>query len=580
MNTKTLSNSFLIVTALAAILLAFSMNASRVRAASIFDITFPIPELGNCADKDACKAYCADEANQSACQEFAANHGITPPAGGSQDQKLQALQKDGGPGNCAAGAKDPQDACKAYCDSTNHIDECVAYGKNHGLLSGDQLAQAEKVSAALKGGAKLPDGCTDQNSCKAVCENPSSIDQAKSCFAFGKAAGLLPPGFDEAQAEKVFQSIQDGIAPFKNPKDFQQCEHPADAATLQKCVDFGVKSGMLSQEQADVIKKTGGKGPGGCEGKDACDAYCSAHQQECFQFSKDNGLVTPEQEQQMQQGAAQFKQGLDQAPASVKTCIVAAIGQSTLNAITSASTMPDPSIGEKMRSCFDQGQQNQGGQGSGDNQGDNQFGSPQNGQNGPEQMGPPPGESGRFMPPPPGGYGSSSQMMWQGNRGEDMRGGPNGGSPSQGEPPQGPQQFPANMPPNQQGQDQHWGPNQQNWQSSDQRQMPPGMNGSQYGNGSPGQPMPPPPSQGDQMQPSGDSGQPQMMQPPPPGGMPQGMQEQGGSGTMPSPSSGNTSAPPPPPPPPSSPTSLLNSLKQSASALANVFSAIFWRRSD
>lgn len=478
MPTTIRSNSIASFVALAALALTiFSVGASHARAATIFDITFPIAELGGCTDKNSCKAYCADEVNHDACAQFATDHGLSPAPKNQRDERLRAVQADGGPGDCAVNAKDPQASCKAYCDSTDHISTCVAYGKSHGFLAGKQLADAEKVATALKNGAKLPEGCTDQNSCKAVCENPSTISQAKSCFAFGKAAGLLPPGFDEERAGKVFQAIQDGTAPFKSPKDFQQCEHPQDDATLQKCVDFGVKSGMLSETQAAVIKKTGGKGPSGCVGE-ACRAYCEEHQQECFQFSKENGLVTPEQEQQMKQGVEQFKQTLDLVPEAVKSCLASTVGQDALDAITSGATVPDRALGEKMRTCFEQNRPTGDGQ-TGQNP---KFGPPQGdaGQRG--QFGPRQGEQGQFT-------GSSSEMRSASSSGpgmpkyEDRRNGEQGGvlgrppQNKQGVPPQMKEQGQMNRPYEIQGHQPAFPPDQRMMQPQPGQVPPQGTNG-------------------------------------------------------------------------------------------------------
>ena len=49
---------------------------SFAAAASIFDITYPIAELGGCADQAACKAYCNDSAHITECVAFAEAHGL------------------------------------------------------------------------------------------------------------------------------------------------------------------------------------------------------------------------------------------------------------------------------------------------------------------------------------------------------------------------------------------------------------------------------------------------------------------------------------------------------------------------
>ncbi len=429
MNTKTRSNSILGFVLIVTALVFFSVVASRVQAASIFDITYPIAELGGCEDRLACKAYCEDEDNRSACEEFASNYGISSAPKIDKSEKMKQVKEDGGPGQCAAGAEDPQASCKAYCDSIEHIDECVAYGKSHGLLTGEQLVEAEKVSSALKRGAKLPEGCTNQSSCKETCENPSTIEQAKSCFAFGKEAGLLPDDFNEERAEKVFKAIQDGTAPFKSPKDFRKCENPESDEIMQKCMDFAVRSGMMDEKQAEIVKKTGGKGPGGCRGEKQCNAYCEKNQEECFQFSKDNGLINPEQEEQMKRGAEQFKQGIDNAPETVRTCLTSIIGQDKLDAVTSGTAMMDRSLGEKMRTCFEQNRPPEGERGQ-------SMGPPPEGE-GRQFMGPPQderqkqgpmenqpyspqqGERGRFMGPPQGG--EERRYMGPPQGGEDGR---------------------------------------------------------------------------------------------------------------------------------------------------------------
>src|SRR5437868_4200883 len=50
--------------------------SSTIVSAGTEGITFPIPELGNCADKDACRAYCNDPANMDAFISFAKAHGL------------------------------------------------------------------------------------------------------------------------------------------------------------------------------------------------------------------------------------------------------------------------------------------------------------------------------------------------------------------------------------------------------------------------------------------------------------------------------------------------------------------------
>lgn len=347
---------------------AFLLAAAAAHAAAQ-SIAFPIAELGGCTDQASCHAYCDQEANHAACEAFAQAHEFAAPAGaaaeaqGSADQSAAsaAILQDGGPGQCGKGAKDPESACRAYCDMTAHIQECVAYGKVHNLLVGDDLQEAQKVAAALQNGATLPAGCTNAASCKQVCESPKSIDQAKSCFSFAKAAGLLPPGFDENRAQKVFETIQSATStPFKSPKDFAKCDNPTDPSVLKACAEFAVHAGLMSEQEAQTLQATGGKGPGGCQGKDACDAYCSAHQDECFQFAKDHGLLSQDDQQHMQDSAAHLKEALDKAPDAVKQCITDTVGQDKLASMLSGSVPPGQDFAAAAQDCFGKMVQEQG----------------------------------------------------------------------------------------------------------------------------------------------------------------------------------------------------------------------------
>ena len=212
--------------------------ATTAYAKSIFDIEYPIAELGGCTDKTLCKAYCDDSLNQEACENFAASYGVGSVKEKQKERisRKELAVKDGGPGNCAANTDDPEKSCRAYCDIPGHMNECVAYGKSRGLLKGRDLEEAEKVMKALESGVALPEGCTSGESCKQMCEEPKNVGIARACFTFAEKAGLLPPHVDRAQAEKIFKLIEEGKAPFKSPKDFKQCENPESDEIMEKCL--------------------------------------------------------------------------------------------------------------------------------------------------------------------------------------------------------------------------------------------------------------------------------------------------------------------------------------------------------
>lgn len=327
-------------------------------SSSPFDIEFPIPELENCADKTACKAYCEDAKHQDACRAFAEKHGL----GASKqeaDETLQKLERDGGPSDCAKNAKNPALACKRYCDDVAHIEECVAYAKKHELMKGRELEEAEKVLSALRRGVKLPPQCKDARSCKEVCEDPADIKTARACFEFGKEAGLLPPDVSVEQAEKAFSALEKGEGPFKSFAEMRQCDNPPTDELMQKCIEFAEKAGFMSAEETEIVKKTGGKGPGGCRGKERCEAYCQEHSEECFTFAQEHGLIREEDKERMREGINHMREAMERAPEEVAACIRSAVPE--LEAILSGEKMPSPKIGEAMRRCFENHFRNQQG---------------------------------------------------------------------------------------------------------------------------------------------------------------------------------------------------------------------------
>ena len=347
---KILSNKEVSVTLAFGIAISAIFISSTTFAKSIFDITFPVAELGGCADKTACKAYCEVAENQSACESFAVQYGIGNVAEKKQERqsRIETIAKDGGPGHCALNATNPETSCRAYCSVKDHMNECVLYGKEHGLMKGKDLDDAEKVVKALQSGVELPAGCTDEKSCKQTCEEPKNVDIARACFAFAEKAGILPEGVNRDHAEKVFKLIEDGKAPFKSPKELKdQCENPSSDEIMQKCVAFATDNGLISAEDADIVKKTGGKGPGDCRGKEQCDLYCSEHQDECMKFAEEHNLIKPEEKARMKEGMARLKESLSNAPVEVKQCLSDAVGAGTLEQLRSARKLPRETLATK-----------------------------------------------------------------------------------------------------------------------------------------------------------------------------------------------------------------------------------------
>lgn len=386
--------------ALAVVLFAALVVDSVVLAKSASDIAYPVKELGFCKNEQECFAYCDKPENISSCVAFAEKHDLMSKEDAA---KAKAFVKAGnkGPGGCKGQAE-----CKAYCDDSAHLKQCIAFAKANDLMNKDELAEAEKVAQALEQGAtlpggcrdrrscdaycedtknlgecldfaekagvisseelaearqvqkalaagvKLPGGCKNKNDCDAYCENVSNMDE---CLNFAVAAGFIPE--DEAkEARRIMPLMKSGQMP-GSCKSKEQCEaYCANPDNMEECVAFAEKAGFMTKEEVEMFRKTGGKGPGGCRGKEECEEFCnnSNNQETCFQFGMEHGLISEEQLEEMRDGVERMREGLDMAPPEVRECLESALGSSMIAKIESDSFMPNPQMGEAMRSCFEQ----------------------------------------------------------------------------------------------------------------------------------------------------------------------------------------------------------------------------------
>lgn len=243
------------------------------QALSVFDITYPIPELGDCQDQSSCKAYCDDFTNAKACVAFAQKYGIQVEV---KTEQVQALQS--GPGGCQS-----ETECRAYCDDADNFNECIEFGKANGFISEKEYQEAKEF--AVQEG---PGGCQGQEECRAFCDNP---DNQVECINFGRDHGFI----DEEEAEMALKLVnQTGPGGCKGQECKTYCDNPEHS---EECIDFAVRNGFMDEEEAQRIKQfTVLEGPGGCKGQE-CRTYCDdlSHQGECIAFAEKNGMMSPEE---------------------------------------------------------------------------------------------------------------------------------------------------------------------------------------------------------------------------------------------------------------------------------------------
>jgi hypothetical protein len=197
-----------------------------------------------------------------------------------------------GLGNCAN-----EQECQTFCDNNENIKVCLEFGEKYGLMTSAEVEEAKKVMEYILSG-ETPGGCKTKQACDNYCDQDQNLIE---CINFAVKAGFI----SQEEADMAKKTGGKGPGGCKREECETYCD---DESHISECVDFAVQMGMMSQEEADRVKKTGGKGPGGCKSKEECDTYCNdfEHREECLTFAYENGFMTQEEyeqnKEQMNQG--------------------------------------------------------------------------------------------------------------------------------------------------------------------------------------------------------------------------------------------------------------------------------------
>lgn len=317
-----------------------------IASAQIENIKFPVEELGGCTSKENCHKYCELPGNMQTCLNFAEKNGLMSKEELSEARKFIAAGGKG-PGGCTS-----KESCESYCNDGGNIRECVSFAEKNGLMSQEELVEARKIVKALDSGAKLPGGCRNKQECEAYCSggNPNNM---KECIEFARTAGLMSEREIE-ESEKILKALDKGIAPPKCRGDEECAVYCSEPEHIEECVAFATAAGFMTEDQAQMMRKTGGKGPGGCIGRE-CETFCNdpANQEACFNWAKESGQIETDQNyQQMIEGRDRFKNEYGRMPTEVQQCLKENLG-SDLDKMLSGN-QPSPEAMSKMQTCFKQ----------------------------------------------------------------------------------------------------------------------------------------------------------------------------------------------------------------------------------
>lgn len=311
--------------------------------AQIESVQYPVAELGGCANENECRAYCDKPDNIEKCISFAEKHNLLGKDELKKGKKFaEIIKSGGGPGGCKN-----EKSCEDYCGDVSKIRECIEFAEKNGMMDANELEEAKKIDRALQSGGKLPGGCKNRQACESYCRSKEHIEE---CFSFAKQHGLISEE-EIKEAEKMIPLIKNGATPGQC-RTKEECEaYCNEDENLDECIDFASKNGLVTEQELEIMKKTGGRGPGGCRAR-ACETFCQKpeNREACINFAKENGLLSEEQMQTMREETGHVRKALENAPPEVRECV-----ENNAPGLLEGDSYGDGfevSIGERIRECF------------------------------------------------------------------------------------------------------------------------------------------------------------------------------------------------------------------------------------
>lgn len=346
---KTIKISYIILFAGLSLL---SFAVIQKATADAADIQFPVAELGNCKSETDCRSYCDKPENIPACLNFAEKNNLMAKGEIETARKFVATRNKG-PGGCTS-----KDSCETYCNDISHIDECVSFAEDNSMIPEEELKEAKKVRDAIKRGVKPP-ACGSKKQCDSYCESSEHMeecinfaieadlmsgeekensqkmlqavkkgikpppcrgkeacdqycqqpDNMEACMSFAIEAGFMPEA-ERENAQKMLSAIKKGVKP-PNCRGKEECDAYCQSDEhFEECANFAEAAGFMDAKEAEMARKTKGKGPGGCKGKEECESFCNnqANQEICFKFAEDNGMIPEEELKKMKEGMGRMRE--------------------------------------------------------------------------------------------------------------------------------------------------------------------------------------------------------------------------------------------------------------------------------
>jgi len=276
----------------------------------------PIEDFGpgGCRTPKECDNFCRVEANLEICLQYGVEHGYT-----TQEDADKAREKANkkGPGGCS-----DRESCDNFCRNPQNTKACMQFAVDDGKISQEEadflIGQTKMREMRSEGsdGQRVPSddidkekakkmleevggpgGCSNFEECDAFCGNP---DNSQACMDFAIKNGLIPP--EKVEKIKKMNEIG-GPGGCRGPKECDAfCSQPGNG---EICMNFSIENGLMPLEEIERMKKEmeiikrldSQGGPGGCDSKESCNAFCSNSEntEECMKFGSEKGIIRQEE---------------------------------------------------------------------------------------------------------------------------------------------------------------------------------------------------------------------------------------------------------------------------------------------
>ncbi|MBI3955306.1 hypothetical protein HY338_02580 [Candidatus Gottesmanbacteria bacterium] len=243
--------------------------------------TYPIASLGNCQNDGECFYYCQIPAHTPACWAYG-EYVLKPDVLGTQTISPEEEAKAHGVtfpvaelGNCA----NPTE-CFSYCDKPENQTACFSFAKKKNLLK-EADANLPPPSEIVTS-AKTELGCTSRESCQTLCENPQNIEKCRTFAEKHKLNRSSEKSINQGPSSaEIVQKAQAQLGCSSETECQSFCANPANTP---KCLEFAKNNKLLDSHQEQEIKDSEIKKAGmlndaekelGCNSMESCSAFCS-----------------------------------------------------------------------------------------------------------------------------------------------------------------------------------------------------------------------------------------------------------------------------------------------------------------